>query len=751
MERLAELYLKSRIGIIIFFSLFSIVCAYYAYNINFAFSFEQFFPKGDPDLEFFNEFIKDFESDDNFLMVAIDNGEDVFEKSFLNRVHRFSLDAKNLPHVTESKSLTQLKYPIKSPFGISTVPIIHLNEPAKYDADKRKILQDPRFVGTLIDSNATSIAITLKNKDQISLEESKELIDSLEILLSTHSLDNYHLLGRAYFQDELVEMQIKEIRTSTVISVLLVLLIMYLLYRKPIGVFISLSSIGLGLLVFLGVLSMLGKELNAMSALYPVLMLIVGTSDVIHIMTKYTDTLKKGLSREESIIISIKEIGMATLLTSLTTAAGFLSLATSKVELIKEFGANSALGVMIAYVVVILLTTSLLSLFKTKDIMKESNSSDWWDNQLDKVNHFTVKYPVKILAGGVLFIVTCLYGMSIISTNYKIENTLPLNSKITADFKFFEEKYAGFRPIEFAIFIDENYSIEDYEVIVEMDKLEKKLKSTGKLRSIMSITDMHKSVNRMYNANRVSAYKLPTTKAKFNKQAKVLNRLPLDAASILVSKDSTKARISTRVIDIGADSIKVLGDRIDRWIADNIDSDIITIKRTGTGLIVDKNAKYISTNLLQGLGLALGVVSLLMMFLFRNIKMLVISLIPNMLPLLFAAAVIGYAGIELDAGISIIFAIIFGIAVDDTIHFLGKYKLAKTQTGDTDKAIAITFRETGKAIIFTSIILFFGFLVMLFSNQVTNVRIGLLISITLVTAVVCDLLIIPVLIRKWLK
>lgn len=750
MKKLENIYLKSRKSIIGFFIVFSFVCAYFAANLTFSFSFEQFFPEGDEDLQFFQSFIEEFETDDNFLLVAIENDGDVFDSTFLAKFHDFALKSRDIPNITHSQSLTQLKYPLKTPFGITSLPVIHLDKPELYPSDKEKILQDERFVGTLISSDARSLAITMKNIESIGLPESKELLTELYSLLDQYHFHDYHLLGRAYFTDELVKMQIKEITYSTLISVFLTALIMMFLYRKPIGVFIAMSSVGIGLLLFLGVLSMLGRELNALSALYPILMLIVGTSDVVHLMNKYLEELKNGQSKNAAIIITIKEIGLATLLTSLTTAVGFLSLYTSKVATIREFGVNSALGVMVAYVTVLVLTTAILSLFSKDQIIKDNTKSHFWDNFLTKVNNTTILHPGRILMGTLLFSLICAYGISNISTNYHLESNLPTDSKLTQDFYFFENHYSGFRPMEYAVFAQNGLKANSYEVLMEVDKLETQIKKDPSVTSVISLNTMHKSLNQMNNGNQASAYKMPSTKREFIKNQRLIDRMPNLSSNIFISRDSTKTRISTRALDIGADSIKAIGQKVDIFVQTQLDPNIVKVRRTGTGLIMDKNAKYITQSLLQGLGIALIVVSILMGFLFRNIKMLLISLIPNFLPLLFAAGVIGFLGIELEAGVSIVFAIAFGIAVDDTIHFLSKYKLSRLKGLTINKSIESTFKETGKAIIFTSIILFFGFLILLFSSHPPSVRIGILISITLLSAVVSDLLLIPILIRKWM-
>jgi predicted RND superfamily exporter protein len=218
---------------------------------------------------------------------------------------------------------------------------------------------------------------------------------------------------------------------------------------------------------------------------------------------------------------------------------------------------------------------------------------------------------------------------------------------------------------------------------------------------------------------------------------------------VLVNQDGNKARISARIKDIGADEIKTISDSIQVWINTHTNPNVASFRQTGTGLIIDKNSEYVRQNLIEGLGLAVLIVGILMAILFKNWKMLLISLVPNLFPLLIAGALLGYLGIDLEAGVSIVFAVIFGIAVDDTIHFLSKYKLALQNNLSTEEALAVTFIETGKAICLTSIILFFGFLIMLFSIHPPSVTIGLLISITLLSALFSDLLLIPVMIR-WL-
>ncbi|MEZ4984725.1 MAG: MMPL family transporter [Saprospiraceae bacterium] len=284
-----------------------------------------------------------------------------------------------------------------------------------------------------------------------------------------------------------------------------------------------------------------------------------------------------------------------------------------------------------------------------------------------------------------------------------------------------------------------------------MAKIEDYLHQNPNVKAIGSVTAVYKSLNQMHNNNRPDAYQLPATEATYLRYRQLAEKIPETQLNILVNAAGDKARITSRIFDIGADSIKAFGQRTDDWVAKNVDTSLIKVVRTGTGLIIDKNAEYVRQSLLSGLVIAILIVSLLMAFLFKNVRMLFIAMIPNLIPLLQAGAMLGFLGIELEAGVSIVFAVIFGIAVDDSIHFLSKYKLARLKGLDVEAAIHLTFQETGKAIVLTTILLFFGFLVMLFSVHPPSVTIGLLISLTLVGALIADLLLLPLLIRWLMK
>ena len=553
--------IKGRNLIIISFVVISILSAFQLNKLQFSFNFEQFFPEGDADLKVFQEFIEEFGADDNFLLVAVRNQPDVFDQKFLEDFHDLTLESRNLPHVLNSQSLTKISFPLKTPFGFAPLPAIHIDDPSRYEKDKKNILNDERFVYNLITEDAGALVLYLKIVNGIQLEQATELMTELEKLIAGYDFETHHFLGRPYFQKELVDMQKRELIVSALASGILVTLIMFLIFRKAAGIAIALTSIGVGMLLFIGFMAVSGRELSAMSALYPVLMIIVGTSDVIHIMSKYIDELRKGFSRREALRTTVHEIGLATLLTSITTAIGFATLLTSRIGPIREFGLNAALGVLIAYITVILFTTALLSYFDAHQLIRLRDGTTFWEKAMERSYFFTITHRRGIAIGGVVVLLVSCIGISWISTNYSILKNMPVGEKITQDFRYFEENLTGFRPMEIAVFARGDQKITDFAVLREIDKVEQFLKQEPAVKATNSITAIYKSVHRMLQNNSVDAYRLPEREEDFRRVERWADKVPDDNVNILVSKDEKKARISSRLMDIGADSIKTPGPR----------------------------------------------------------------------------------------------------------------------------------------------------------------------------------------------
>ena len=744
---------KYRKSIVITTLVISALSLFFATKVNFVFDIERFFPQGDEDLAFFLEFREEFEDDDNFLLVAFTDSTSIFKTDLLQKIDQFTRSSSKIENVQHSNSLTNFSYFVKLQFGgfSPPFPAIHIDDAERLAKDSARVMLDERILGNFISKDAKATVVVLKTENALTPEQSNALMAELNLILQDLDMSNYHILGRAYLQTALVKQQIKEFIFSTLISALLVSLVFWFILRKPIGVFISILSMLACLVIFVGIIGLFQIELDLLSSLFPIIMIIVGVSDVVHVMNKYIDEFSKSGDKKDALQTTIKEIGLATFLTSFTTAIGFLSLMTSRIYPIKLFGMTAALGVIIAFLVVITFTTSLLAIFPPEKIVFNQSTNTKWKSFLTKIFLFTKNKQKAISIGAVIYFVVCLIGMSQISTDLRIYDTLPQGLKVTNDFKFFEEKFAGFRPFELAVSVKAPYKVGDWEVLQEINKVENYLKTKEEIEGVSSITAVYKTMNRAFNADRIAFYKFPENEGQYLQMKKFVDKIPSKQLNVLVNKDLSKARISAKIKDVGSAKIKGITDDVFDYINNEINHEIIDLRITGSGVIFDKNNEYIRRSLLSGLGLAFLAISVIMSLLFKNIKMVIISLVPNVFPLLFGAALMGFLGIALDAPTAIIFAIAFGIAVDDTIHFLSKYKLERLKNKNMEDALEATFTETGKAIIITSIILFFGFLILLFSKTPGIVFVGILVSGTLFSAVIADLLLIPLLIRYFLK
>ena len=725
---------------------------YFTLQLKFSYDYEDFFPKGDPDLDFYYTFRDQFEHDDNFLLVGLKPKEGILNTKFLSSVDSATNKIQRSDYAERVYSIANFRYFIKSPFGFIDYPALHIYEPEKYAVDSGRIQLDERISGKLISDNFTTTVIFIKTDDTLSQQESVLFIEDVKQSLQESGISDYHLLGKSNFQVELVKLQRKEFFLYSMLSVLLVAVVTYLLFRKIWAVLISMTTVAISLIIFTGILGFSQIEQNVMSTLFPIVIIIIGISDAIHFLGKYIIELRKNNKREIALFKTLSDIGFATLLTAVTSAIGFLTMLTSNVPPIRFFGVLSALGVLLVYIVVLFLISPLLKLFTLKQLDKFGYAGEnKWGGIVEIIYNSGKNHTRKMLTISAVILLIFTYGMTQITTDIHLEAGMPKNAKITEDFHFFEENFNGFRPFEIAAIAQNNYVISDPVVLREIEKVETFVKQQEIINGLQSITMVYKSLNRAYNGDNPAEYKLPEDENTFSIYDRDLKRVKLSELNILISEDKKYGRISGFLSDAGTDSIRVVQKKISEFITQKTNPEIVDFKITGTGIIFDKNTEYLRNNIISGVLLAFLCIGIVMAFMFRNWKMVIISIIPNVIPLVVCAGIMGLLKIELDAPTSIIFGISYGIAVDDTIHFLSKFKIEKQKGFSTEQAIRNTFQETGKAVFSMSVILFFGFMILLISPTAATFNIGLLTGITLFSAVWPDVYLLPYMLRKWIK
>ncbi len=742
------MYKKAAIALISVLFLITLFFGYQAQFLKFNYVFEDFFPVDDPELSYYQEFTQKFENDNDYLLLGIAQNKSIFNLPFLIQLDSTVGRLNQLTATKEVVALTTLKLPIISPAGLYQVPFVHLDE-HRLAQDSARLFRQKDLVGNLISATAKSTIIVLKHHPITNKDSTDAFVEGVKSILDAGKFDTYHIAGKTYAQGIFIGKIQQELMIFLTASVLLVIIFLAVAYRNWWGVLVPLAIVSVSAIWIMGIMAATNKSLDILMVLLPTIMFVVGMSDVVHLMTKYIENLRRGYTKAKSIKVAVREVGLATFLTSLTTSIGFLTLLTASIQPIKEFGIYTALGVFIAFIVAFTLLPACMILFPAPSISAHLEHRDAWFKVLSKSFLWVMKKRVLMVVSSVVITIISLVGISQIVINTYLIEDLPKDDPLKLSFDFFDNQFGGSRPFEVAVeIVDSNKTIFDKEVAVEIEKVTQYLKKQHEVGGLASPNSVIKMINQGLNGGNSTAHQLPSNDNGWQRIKSPLNKLIKrgEFEGQLITDDLRTGRITGWIDDIGSKVSLERNDDFKRYINENINKNMLNFHLTGTSNLIDKNNAYLANNMMQGLAIAFGVVALIAGLLFRSLRMVIITLIPNVIPLLIVAAIMGFFGITLKLSTSIVFTIAFGIAVDDTIHFTSKLKLELSKGKTLLYALKRTYLSTGKAIIVTSLILSGGFLILILSSFGGTFYTGLLISLTLLFALVIDLTLLPALI-----
>lgn len=727
------------------------VSAFFLYNvqnIGFDYDFEAFFADNDPATEFLAEHRERFETDNDFVFIALENAGSVFDQDFLKKTGRF-VDALAEDSLIESvQSLTHMDDYVKASFSpkIFKRPYLNIEDPSQYAADSTRIFERPELAGLMIRKDAQALMILIKHRPYLSKADCDVLKASIDDLLADFEYTDYKYAGRAIGLGFYIEAMQFETILFIGLSFVLIIIFLVFMFRSVWGVLVPLAIVSTSMLWIVGFMGTIGQPINLVLTVLPSIIFVVAMSDVIHLVTKYFDELRLGKDKLAAVKVAYKEIGFATLLTSITTAIGFLTLLTVGMKPIHDFGIFIALGVMIAFFLAYTMLPAMLILSKPPKIVETSFTKNTWYPILHRSLAWVFGNYKKIIVAFIAVLAISIVGTMKVESNYFLLEDLKESSKLRQDYKYFDEEFMGLRPFELSLKVEnEGSSMYDYEVLSELNKLDSFLVEDYGLKQCASIVQILKIANRTEHGGNADYYSFPEEKdaesyiKRFEKYDKT------GMLRLFVDSTYQYARFSSTLGDIGLYAVNEKTERFEQFFETEMNSELLSYEFTGTGYLLDRNMSSLSMNLTRGLLLAVLIVSLIMGFLYRSVKIVLIALIPNVLPLIMLAAILGFTGIQLKVSTAIIFTISFGIAVDDTIHFMSKLKIELNKGKPFLYALKRTYMSTGRAIILTTLILCSGFLLLMFSDFMGTFYVGLLISCTLLFALVADLFFLPVL------
>ncbi len=677
---------------------------------------------------------------------------------------------------------------------------------AEMDSLRKILTALPFYEGLLVnkDKTVTLLLVTIDNKRLDTSEKTAIVGDISKATLAAQEKIGVeaHLSGLPYIRTFVNRFILEEMILFLGLAVLVMGIALFFTFRSFSAVIFPMLVIGIVIVWSVGMMGLLGYKITILTGILPALVAVIGVPNSIYLLTKYHFEFKRTGNKMRALVNVIQKIGIVTVMTNATTAVGFGVLYFTRIQMLKEFGILAGLSVVVTFFISLLLIPIIFSFLPPPSSRHVKHTERKLLRGAIKFLDSTVQkrrwavYGISVLLAGV-----AVLGMTQLEPRARVVDDLPNDEKVISDLRFFEKEFGGVMPFEIVINTHRKQGITRRSTLKRLDEFQAIMAGFPEISRAISILDLVKFGRQAFLSNVPEEYQLPSSEEylaiqTFTKNSKMDS---LFSEATIFDTAFSKVRIKASVQDVGAKRLSPIIDSLQQDLIDifvvnqkpdrlkegekykiwegkdsfqikygsevYLPGDIFTagdtslkyevlqgegkidfadkVIITGTTKIFIKSNDYLIRNLFQSLMIAFLVIAVLMALLFGSLKMVIIALIPNFLPLVLTAGIMGMLNIPIKPSTALIFSVAFGIAVDDTIHYLARYRLAR-KTGDgVAKAVSNSFQDTGVSMIYTSIILFFGFVIFAFSSYGGTVALGQLTSLTLLIALFTNLLLLP--------
>ncbi len=739
MKKLASLIIKFRIGIIIGVVLLTLFFGYSLKNLTINPDIVSYFPKSDPVVQLFN-YIGEEYGGNQIAIVAIE-ADEIFQKDVIRNIQEITADIQMLDGVSYVTSLTNVLNIKDDEFGgIEIGKLIDEYElPESLEelqAIKKYTFSKDMYRGKLIseDSKSSLIVCRLDSEaDKIKVaKEIKEIINNKDLSVKA-------LYGGIPFQlIDLSNIMLNDISLLIPIISLLIALSLFASFHSVRGVVLPLLSVAFSSIWTLGVMSIFNVPLTVISNIIPVILMAVGSAYSIHVINKFNEVVASNAKRIEQSKQALSEISFPVLLASITTIVGFVAfIFGSYLEMIRDFGLFSALGILFALIISLTFVPSVLSLLPVKKLSHSMKSKNKKGIILfmDKISIFVLKNEKLIIILGIIFFVIGILGIPKIQRSVDMLEYFKKGTNIRLTERMMEHKFGGSIPIQIIVKGD----IQSPDVLKEMKKFEDFLDSQGDVKNPQSVADLIEEMNNVMGDGKV----IPDSKEKITNLWFMLEGE--DIMSQLVNSDYTEAIIQATIISIDTKRIDQLVKDVKAYI-DNLDNPNFTFTQTGMHLIYKKLDDSMIKSQIQSLIIALVLIFLIMMVQMHSVSGGLVGLIPIFFTIASIFGVMGYFKIPLDIATVLVGSISIGIGIDYSIHFINRFKKEFAKNHIELEALEITLETTGKAIVINVVTVMLGFLVLMFANLIPLQRFGILVAITMIGSGIGAITILPAII-----
>ena len=760
---ISRIILKKRILLLSFILITTLFWLFKAQNLKFTFKEANLLPDYHQENIIYNEFTSHFGDEGNSIVIGIKDSI-LSSKEKLFAWNNLTKKLSSFSEIEYSISLDDLKILKKNEDSIrfDFIPLINDDSFEKIDLDslKNKLKNELPFYKDLVynDRNETFRSILIMQNNIINTNSRKNFIlqKFIPIVKRFEKSNNIDvkISGMPYVRTLNAENILNEMKFFVLIAILVTALIFFLFFKSIKATVISILVVLIGVIWALGTIGLLQYEITVLTALIPPLIIVIGIPNCIYLINKYQQEILNHGNQIKSLERVIVKIGKATLITNLTTASGFATFILTNSKLLKEFGVIASLNVMGIFIISLIIIPIYFSYFSIPQkkhlnhLQSKSINSllNWMENK--------IKYNKKIIYSvSFTLLIICSYGISQIKISGNLLEDMPNKKNFFKDIVFFNDYFNGIVPLEILINTGKKNGVKNLTSLKKIEKLKSVINTIPELSRPISIVDVVKySKQTFYNGN-PNFFKIPSRQennfiSQYVKNSKSDSKI-LNSYS---DKSSQYARVTTYMKDISTERMYEIEKILKQSINEIFPDKRYSVKLTGKSILFLKGTEFLVKNLIFSLSIAIFLIAIFMAFMFKSVKMIVISLIPNLLPLLFTAGAMGFLGITLRPSTILVFTIAFGISVDDTIHFLAKYRQELWDNKfDVTKSVFKSLKETGVSMYYTSIVLFFGFSVFLTSDFGGTIALGGLVSLTLLLAMLTNLLLLPSLLISFKK
>jgi predicted RND superfamily exporter protein len=760
--KLGRFILRYRLMLLVILLAATVVMGYFASKVQLSYEFTRAIPTDNPKYKDFQAFKNRFGDDGGTLAIGIQS-KDFFTPAVFNAAGKLHKQLKSIPGVEDILSIPEAVVLTKdsadklSPVKIFNYPFA---DQAMLDSSRAVFENLPFYKGLLYNPGSDAYLLGIRvNKDTINSKSRTRLVN--EVMEKVKAFEKEtgivtKVSGLPFIRTEVGNRIKNEMNWFLIGSLLLSAVTLLLFFRSFSSMLISLAVVVIGVVCSLGTIVLLGYKITLLIALIPPLIVVIGVPNCIYFLNKYHSAYRDTGNTQEALVTMVGRMGVVTLFCNIAAAVGFAVFALTKSALLYEFGTVAGINIMALFIISLVFIPTVLSYLpvpKPKHTKYLDNKV--LENVLVKIEKWTVHHPRTIYVVTGFILVISILGLFRLKSEGFIVDDLPKNDKIYTDLKWFESNFRGVMPLEVLVDTRRKNGVlsGDMEVLLDIEDFSSRVDRMPETARPLSLVEGLKFFNQAYYDNDSASYALPIAipaalrgllKAK-NDSVKQTGLTKLMTS--FVGKDSLSvARISISMKDIGSARLPLFLDSLQR-IADSTFGPKYKVTFTGTSVTFLEGVRFIINGLLDSIMWAFLLIALCMLYLFRSFRILVCSLIPNLIPLVITAGLMGWVGVALKPSTVLIFSIALGIAIDITIRFLVNYKQElPLYQNNVQQTLVQTIRHTGLSIIYTSLVLVAGFVIFCFSDFGGTKALGWLTSLTLLVGTLTNLILLPVLI-----